>query len=35
VRYVRAVTRRYGALLPLARLFDALEGVAARVGYTF
>jgi hypothetical protein len=35
VRYVRAVTRRYSALAPLARLFDQLEGVAARVGYTF
>jgi N-acetylmuramate 1-kinase len=35
VRYVRGVTQRYNALLPLARLFDALEGVATRVGYTF
>jgi aminoglycoside/choline kinase family phosphotransferase len=35
VRYVRSVTQRYGALLPLARLFDRLEGVAARIGYTF
>jgi aminoglycoside/choline kinase family phosphotransferase len=35
VRYVRGVTQRYGALLPLARLFDRLEGVAVRVGYTF
>ena len=35
VRYVRGVTQRYSALLPLARLFDALEGVATRSGYTF
>lgn len=35
VRYVRAVTRRYDELAPLARLFDELEGVAQRVGYTF
>lgn len=35
VAYVRAVTRRYGALAPLARLFDELEGVSARAGYTF
>jgi aminoglycoside/choline kinase family phosphotransferase len=35
VAYVRAVTRRYDELAPLARLFDELEGVARRVGYTF
>jgi aminoglycoside/choline kinase family phosphotransferase len=35
VRYVRAVLRRYDELRPLARLFDQLEGVAERVGYTF
>jgi aminoglycoside/choline kinase family phosphotransferase len=35
VAYVRAVTRRYDELAPLARLFDELEGVAERVGYTF
>jgi hypothetical protein len=35
VRYVRTVTQRYGALTPLARLFDRLEGVATRTGYTF
>ncbi len=35
VGYVRAVTRRYDELAPLARLLDELEGVAARVGYTF
>jgi aminoglycoside/choline kinase family phosphotransferase len=35
VRYVRAVTRRYDELTPLARLFDELEGVAQQVGYTF
>ena len=35
VGYVRAVTRRYDELAPLARLFDELEGVAPRVGYTF
>jgi aminoglycoside/choline kinase family phosphotransferase len=35
VGYVRSVTRRYDELAPLARLLDELEGVAARVGYTF
>jgi len=35
LRYVRAVTQRYGELTPLARLFDRLEGRVARVGYTF
>jgi N-acetylmuramate 1-kinase len=35
VSYVRAVTQRYSALLPLARLFDRLEGKATRFGYTF
>jgi hypothetical protein len=35
VKYVRAVTQRYGALAPLARLVDELEGVELRVGYTF
>jgi aminoglycoside/choline kinase family phosphotransferase len=35
VRYVRGVTQRYSALLPLARIFDRLEGVATRFGYTF
>ena len=35
VSYVRAVTRRYDELAPLGRLFDELEGVATRVGYTF
>jgi aminoglycoside/choline kinase family phosphotransferase len=35
VGYVRAVARRYDELAPLARLFDELEGVADRVGYTF
>jgi len=35
VRYVRSVTKRYGALLPLGRLFDKLEGTAVRFGYTF
>ncbi len=34
-RYVRGVTQRYGPLAPLARLFDSLEGVATRIGYTF
>jgi len=34
-RYVRAVTRRYDELAPLARVFDALEGVAVKAGYTF
>jgi hypothetical protein len=35
VRYVRAVTQRYNALAPLARLFDEIEGVARQIGYTF
>ena len=35
VGYVRSVTRRYDELAPLARLLDELEGVAAKVGYTF
>jgi hypothetical protein len=35
VRYVRGVTQRYGALKPLAQLFDELEGVAVRSGFTF
>ncbi len=35
VAYARAVLRRYGELAPLARLFDELEGVAVRAGYTF
>jgi len=35
VGYVRAVTRRYDELAPLGRLFDELEGVAHKVGYTF
>lgn len=35
VDYVRKAARRYDELAPLARLFDELEGVAARAGYTF
>jgi len=35
IGYVRAVTRRYGPLKPLARLFDELEGVTVRSGFTF
>jgi aminoglycoside/choline kinase family phosphotransferase len=35
VRYVRAVSQRYGQLKPLALLVDELEGVAVRAGYTF
>jgi hypothetical protein len=35
VRYVRAVAQRYNKLKPLALLFDELEGVAQRVGFTF
>ena len=35
IGYVRAVTRRYGPLKPLARLIDELEGVAMRSGFTF
>jgi len=33
--YVRAVTTRYVALAPLARLFDELEARPRTVGYTF
>jgi aminoglycoside/choline kinase family phosphotransferase len=35
VRYAREVLHRYVALAPLARLFDAIEGVERRAGYTF
>ncbi len=35
VRYVRHVAKRYQAFTPLLRLFDRLEGVAVKVGYTF
>jgi aminoglycoside/choline kinase family phosphotransferase len=35
IAYVRAVTRRYDELAPLARLFDELEGVEVRAGYSF
>lgn len=35
VGYVRAVTRRYRELAPLAWLVDELEGVELRAGYTF
>ena len=35
VRYVRAVAGRYNALAPLARLFDELEPLQAKIGYTF
>ncbi len=35
VRYVREVAKRYQAFTPLLRLFDRLEGVSTRVGYTF
>ncbi len=35
VTYVRAVCRRYNGLGPLLRLFDELEGVSLRSGYTF
>jgi aminoglycoside/choline kinase family phosphotransferase len=35
VGYARAVARRYGALAPLARLLDDLEGIDRRAGYTF
>jgi aminoglycoside/choline kinase family phosphotransferase len=35
VAYVRAVTHRYDELAPLARMFDELEGIAVKVGYTF
>jgi aminoglycoside/choline kinase family phosphotransferase len=35
VRYVRAVAARYGKLKPLLLLFDELENVAAKTGYTF
>ncbi|MGE5337100.1 MAG: aminoglycoside phosphotransferase, partial [Gemmatimonadota bacterium] len=33
--YVSSVTHRYVALAPLARLFDEIEGVERRAGYTF
>ena len=33
--YLRRVCERYGALHPLARLLDSLEGRQASVGYTF
>lgn len=35
LRYVRTVTQRYRELVPLARLFDRLEGRPERVGCTF
>ena len=35
IAYVRAVTRRYDELTPLARLLDELEGVEVRSGYSF
>ena len=35
VQYVRHVAKRYQAFTPLLRLFDRLEGVAVKVGYTF
>ncbi len=35
IAYARSVATRYNALKPLALLLDELEGVAARVGYTF
>ncbi len=35
VAYARHVAKRYQAFAPLLRLFDRLEGNAAKVGYTF
>lgn len=35
IGYVRAVAQRYGALAPLLRLFDELEGSTPQMGYTF
>ena len=35
VAYVRHAAKRYQAFAPLLRLFDRLEGNAAKVGYTF
>ena len=35
VKYVRDVAGRYGALVPLLRLLDELEGTQPVVGYTF
>ena len=35
VGYVRHACARYGALAPLARPLDRLEGVAVRAGHTF
>jgi aminoglycoside/choline kinase family phosphotransferase len=33
--YLRGACARYGALAPLLRLLDELEGIAPRAGYTF
>ena len=35
VQYVRHVAKRYQAFMPLLRLFDRLDGVTMKVGYTF
>ena len=35
VRYVRHVANRFQAFTPLLRLFDRIEGNAAKAGYTF
>ena len=35
VQYVRHAAKRYQAFTPLLRLFDRLEGVVVKVGYTF
>jgi N-acetylmuramate 1-kinase len=35
VQYVRHAAKRYQAFAPLLRLFDRLEGVEQKVGYTF
>jgi N-acetylmuramate 1-kinase len=35
VRYARDVLHRYVDLAPLARLFDEIDGIKARAGYTF
>lgn len=35
MRYLRAACARYGALKPLLRLVDEIEGVTPEIGYTF
>jgi hypothetical protein len=35
MHYLRRACERYAVLQPLLRLLDELEGIEARVGYTF